>query len=133
MNPRIEFYGPVDVYASEEDGEWVAWAHPLSTVGIGATYEDALSCLQDNVVDYLGYVAEELHNHEGEVQLLVPLKESRRHGAAKAHFYVCAVYELELAEQEKEAAITTAAKKPFEDVIRPLKEHRHLTLAPVCV
>lgn len=94
MNEQVEFYGPVDVYARREGGEWVAWADPFSEVGTGPTFDDAIAELQDNLEAYFCYVAEEMQKHGDDVQVLVPLDDDLKRADRKARFFVYAVCEV---------------------------------------
>ncbi len=127
MGVGISFYGPVEVYAHREDGEWVAWGDPFGEVGTGTTFEASLADLQENLQDYLRYVAEELQRHRGKIQFAVRLKDDLKSQCAKrAHFMLYAAYELSPAQQ------APAQRRPLkvERLLDALRERRDVRVTP---
>ncbi len=141
MNEQVDFYGPVDVYARREDGEWVAWADPFSEVGTGPTFDDAVADLQDNLEAYFGYVAEEMEKHGDNVQVLVPLDDDLKRAEKTAQFFVyavCPVGSTTLtgrrgADAPQEAATGPSRSRPsgVDGIVQALRSRREIHVSPV--
>jgi len=88
---RVEFYGPIEVYGGMEAGQWVLWAEPCSTAGIGASMEEALAALHGEVERLFLYVQKEMRKGEsvGMCVELMPGLRTTRH----ATFRVCVISE----------------------------------------
>jgi hypothetical protein len=129
VTDRVEFYGPVDVYARREDGEWVAWADPFSEVGTGATFDDAVTDLQDNLEKYFTYVAEEMEKHGDSVQVLVPLGDDMKQAERKAHFFIYAVHAV--ASGETAAAPHRSRPSGVGQVVEALRSRHEVHVSPV--
>ena len=127
MGEQVEFYGPVDVYARREDGEWVAWADPFSEVGTGPTFDDAVADLQANLEEYFACVAEELQRHEGEVQFLVPLSEDLKRAEKTAHLLVYSFGAVTTPEPARRTPRALSASS----LLEALRARREVRVSPV--
>ncbi len=129
MNEQVDFYGPVDVYARREDGEWVAWADPFSEVGTGPTFDAAVADLQDSLEAYFGYVAEEMEKHGDNVQVLVPLDDDLKRAEKTAQFFV---YSLRTAAPQEPAAGPPRSRPSGVDgIVQALRSRREVHVSPV--
>ena len=118
MDTRIDFFGPVELYVREEDGEWIAWADPFSELGTGATENEAIAAAQKSVEDYLALVAIELHRNAS-VRFLTPLTDEEKRGAALHRFNLCAV-RIVVPELAPEVQPDARSEPPQPVAVRPL-------------
>ena len=90
MAERVEFYGPVRIYAARRGREWEAWADPFSVAGTGRTLDAAVADAQRNVNAHISSLAEALHEHGSKVHLLCPLDERTKASASEVRTFIVA-------------------------------------------